>query len=94
MKSTVQQQLVVPPNPNPTATATIASIESIKQSITILVGAWTWQMWQEHVRAARRSGVNHYGVASSSNWSKSICNPETGIVRITRFLKTIASFQR
>ena len=70
-RAQMQQQLVVPPNPNPTATATIASVESINQSINILVGSWTWQMWQEHVRAARRGGVNYYGVASSSNWSKS-----------------------
>jgi hypothetical protein len=35
-----------------------------------------------------------YGVASSLSWSKSMCNPDTGIARIRGPLKTIASFQR
>jgi hypothetical protein len=53
-----QQQLVVPPHPNPTATATIASVESINQSInqsiTILVGAWTWQMLAEACQSSQK----------------------------------------
>ena len=34
----------------------------------------------------------NYGVASFSNWSKSICTPKTGIVRGKGPLKTLASF--
>jgi len=52
-----QQQLVVPPNPHPTATVTIASVESINQSITILVGAWTWQMLAEVCQSSQKNAV-------------------------------------
>jgi hypothetical protein len=33
-----------------------------------------------------------YGVASFLSWSKSICNPETGIMKVKGALTTIAYF--
>ena len=38
------------------------------------------------------TGVN-YGVASSSSWCKSVCHPETGMMRTRGPLKITASFQ-
>ena len=35
----------------------------------------------------------NYGVASSLSWSKSICNPKTGMVRITRPTKRSPPFK-
>jgi hypothetical protein len=34
------------------------------------------------------------GVASSSSWSNSICNPETGVTKIEGTSKNTSSFQR
>jgi hypothetical protein len=38
--------------------------------------------------------VVNYGFASSSSWSKSICNPEIGILRIRGPLMIAAPYQR
>jgi hypothetical protein len=61
----------------------------ISTRICLLFGNKQWKIDDSDVA----TGMN-YGVASFSSWSKSTCNPKTGLVRIRGSPKTTASIWR